>query len=350
MTLADKIMKLRREHDWSQEQLAEQLGISRQSVSKWESGAAVPDLERILKMSDLFHVSVDYLVKEDMEEMEDDHEKTAEHFPSFYDGMGQMEDADLEKERMVSAEEAELYMQTVKETASKIAGGVVLCILSPVLLLLLSGVSEFLDTGITENMAAGIGITVLLVMIALAVLLFITYGMKLDKYEYLEKEPISLASGVRRTVEERKLEYEPEFRRNLACGVILCIVSVIPLILVSIVSQNEFFSICGVVVLLILVSLGVYLLVHAGMIFGSYQKLLQEGDYTERMKADSKKIEGFAGIYWCVVTAIYLGVSLWISFLEKGSWIWSRSWIIWPVAGILFGAVSGIIRMCSGKK
>ncbi len=348
MALADKIMKLRRERDWSQEQFAEQLGISRQSVSKWESGAAVPDLERILKMSDLFHVSVDYLVKEDMEEMEDVHKETA--VMSSYDGMVQTGEMDLEKERGVSAEEANLYMQTVAETASKIAGGVALCILSPVLLLLLSGLSEFLDTGISENMAAGTGITVLLVMVALAVRLFLLYGMKLDKYEYLEKEQISLASGVRRAVEERKLEYEPEFRRKLACGVILCIVSVIPLILVSILNQNEFFSICGVVILLVLVSLGVYLLIHAGMIFGSYQKLLQEGDYTAERKADSKKMEGFAGIYWCVVTAVYLGVSLWIGFLEKEGWIWGRSWIIWSVAGVLFGAVSGIIRMCSGKK
>ncbi len=63
MTVADKILKLRKEKGLSQEAFAEQLGVSRQSVSKWESGAAVPDTEKIISMSELFGVSTDYLLK-----------------------------------------------------------------------------------------------------------------------------------------------------------------------------------------------------------------------------------------------------------------------------------------------
>ena len=51
MKLAEKIMTLRKQRGWSQEELAQQLSVSRQSVSKWESGASVPDLDKILKMS-----------------------------------------------------------------------------------------------------------------------------------------------------------------------------------------------------------------------------------------------------------------------------------------------------------
>ena len=51
MILADKIIQLRKKAGWSQEELAEQLQVSRQSVSKWESAQSVPDLERILQMS-----------------------------------------------------------------------------------------------------------------------------------------------------------------------------------------------------------------------------------------------------------------------------------------------------------
>ena len=70
MILADKIIALRRQRGWSQEELAGQLGVSRQAVSKWESASAIPDLERILKMSQIFEVSTDYLLKEELEELE----------------------------------------------------------------------------------------------------------------------------------------------------------------------------------------------------------------------------------------------------------------------------------------
>lgn len=50
---------LRKKYGWSQEELAERLDISRQSVSKWESGASIPDLERIVGMSQLFGVTTD---------------------------------------------------------------------------------------------------------------------------------------------------------------------------------------------------------------------------------------------------------------------------------------------------
>ena len=69
MTLADKILKLRKEKGLSQEAFAEQLGVSRQSVSKWESGTAVPDTEKILAMSELFGVSTDYLLKNEEAEV-----------------------------------------------------------------------------------------------------------------------------------------------------------------------------------------------------------------------------------------------------------------------------------------
>ena len=66
MNLAQKIMELRKQRGWSQEDLSEQMDVSRQSVSKWESGASVPDLEKILKLSQLFDVSTDYLLKDNI--------------------------------------------------------------------------------------------------------------------------------------------------------------------------------------------------------------------------------------------------------------------------------------------
>ena len=63
MILAEKIMHLRKKNGWSQEELAGKLNVSRQSVSKWESAMSVPDLDKILLMSELFEVTTDYILK-----------------------------------------------------------------------------------------------------------------------------------------------------------------------------------------------------------------------------------------------------------------------------------------------
>ncbi len=66
----DKLLQLRREKGFSQEQLADLLNVSRQSVSKWEAGGTMPELEKIVAISDIFGVSVDYLVRDNTVERE----------------------------------------------------------------------------------------------------------------------------------------------------------------------------------------------------------------------------------------------------------------------------------------
>lgn len=63
MNFSEKLLTLRKAHDLTQEQLAEKLAVSRQSVSKWESGQAAPELEKIVAMSAIFDVTTDYLLK-----------------------------------------------------------------------------------------------------------------------------------------------------------------------------------------------------------------------------------------------------------------------------------------------
>ena len=66
MSLADKITLLRKQQGWSQIDLADRLDVSRQSVSKWEMGQAVPELDKIIKLSELFDVTCDYLLKDNV--------------------------------------------------------------------------------------------------------------------------------------------------------------------------------------------------------------------------------------------------------------------------------------------
>ena len=65
MLLSEKIFNLRKKNGWSQEELAEKCGVSRQSISKWESNLSTPEISKILLLSELFDVSTDYLLKED---------------------------------------------------------------------------------------------------------------------------------------------------------------------------------------------------------------------------------------------------------------------------------------------
>ena len=70
MILADKITALRKKAGWSQEELAEQLGVTRQSVSKWEGAQSVPDMDKVVQMSRLFGVTTDFLLKDELSEEE----------------------------------------------------------------------------------------------------------------------------------------------------------------------------------------------------------------------------------------------------------------------------------------
>lgn len=325
MTLADKIIQLRKKNGWSQEYLGEQLNVSRQSVSKWESGVSIPDLEKILKMSELFGVSTDYLLKEEMEDALPSKTKAPE------DGT-----------RFVDLECANTYMDLVRKVSVRYAWAVSMLILSPAALILLGGISEC-TLLLSEGVAAGIGLTALLLMVAGGVTLLILNGMKLSPYEYLEKENISLACGVQDIVEKRKREDENRYRIFNAAGVALCILSAIPLLVTSCLEMEELVIVCTVDILLLIVSVAVHLFIRVGMPWGSYEKLLQEGDYTKAEKEMNKKLSFFPGIYWCVIVAIYLAISF-------GYNNWDESWIIWPVAAVLFAAIMGIARQIVRRK
>ena len=62
MEFAEKLIALRKSRELTQEQLAEQINVSRQSISKWESGQVIPEVEKIVELSKVFDVTVDYLL------------------------------------------------------------------------------------------------------------------------------------------------------------------------------------------------------------------------------------------------------------------------------------------------
>lgn len=312
MILADKIIEERKKNGWSQEELANKLGVSRQAVSKWESSASIPDLQRILQMSELFGVTTDYLLKDEIEE-----EPLNEYVET--------------KTIKVSMEEANQYLDMKSRGSRIVANATSLCILSPVPLIVLGTMTE-------DHILVGFSLVFLLILVAIAVYLFVNYGLHESHMQHLEKESFETEYGVSGMVRERRKQYEPTFIRNIAIGVVLCILSVIPTIMAGVMEVEDYMSGISVGLLLIIVSIGVNILIRAGMIKSSYDTLLQEGEYTIEEKYLKKKTDAFSGAYWCLMVAIYLGWSFWTNN-------WKFTWIIWPVAGVLYAAVLGMVKM-----
>lgn len=323
MILADKIMENRKKNGWSQEELAERLGVSRQSVSKWESAQAVPDIKKILQLSEIFGVSTDYLMKDEIE-------LSAENPPAPVD------DGLEETVRRVSMEEASDFLEQNETAAGRISFGVMLCILSPVMLIVLSGLAEAGFLPIYPAYAEAAGTALLLLIVAGAVALFVREGMKGKKYEYLESLDIDTEYGVSGMVRERRNAYAETHSRLLIIGIMLCIVSAIPILLMEMThysNNTDILPIAGTAGLLVLIAIGVRLIVLTCIRQGGYDRLLEEGDYTRINKRAGK----YDGIYWAIATAVYL---CW-SFVTMR---WQLTWIVWPVAGVLFAAYHEIMK------
>lgn len=320
MILADKIIQLRKQNGWSQEELAEKMNVSRQSVSKWEGAQSAPDLQKILMMAELFGVTTDYLLKDDMEAEE-------------YVGES-VEDSSVRK---VTLAEANEFIDLQKVISKKIALGVLLCIMSPICLILLSAFSDAQLFNVSENMVVAIGVSVLLLMVAAAVTIFVSCGFKDSPFEYLEKETFETEYGVTGMVKEKQKAFKSTYTKSNIIGVALCIMAAIPLIATSF-SENDVLISAMICVLLLFVAVAVFLFVAAGVRWSSMQKLLQEGDYTDKKKKESIIKEKLGGIYWPIIVAIYLA---W-SFISGD---WHFTWIVWPVAGVTFAVVENVYSL-----
>lgn len=334
--IGDKIITLRKQRGWSQENLAEQLNVSRQSVSKWESGASVPDLDKIILLSKIFGVTTDYLLLDDQDRghMRDCGE---EEFDEQESEEGDAASFRQEKDtRFFSAAEVREYLDAMRWLSKRIRLAVAALIMSPVVLILLGGVCEYGNGSVSENMAAGIGITVLLLIVAVAVAGIILAMMHVKDYEYLEYTLIDLDTGMRDQLAEEKMRFRGKWGLCIAAGVLLCIVSVVPMMIFGAMEAPDIVLIFTVAFLLIVVAIAVFLFITAGVVMEAYDKLLQEGDYTIDKKRANKTI---GNVYWPIILVIYLAYS----FITSD---WGRSWIIWPVAGVAYAAISSIINAC----
>ena len=332
MTLAEKIASLRKQKNWSQEELAEKLSVTRQAVSKWESAQSMPDLEKLIQLSEVFGVSTDHLLKD------------APAAPLAASEAAQPNEE--EKVRRVTGEEAGRFLARQKAATPGAALGVALCVWSPIVLIGLPGLSSVFNWRISENAAVGIGLCVLLLMVAAGVALLLTASGKLREFGYLECEPVELESGARDLALQTQRKNESVCTKLNTIGVVLCILSALPLfaLMCAPAVRDGFYSL-AVCALLLLVGVACLLLIRAGTLRGSVDRLLEQGDYTRESKARSRFVGAVSAAYWLVVTAVFL----FYTFGPSGNGKPQNSWVIWAVAGVLYGALMAALSVFRRK-
>ena len=324
MILADKIIDERKKNGWSQEDLADKLGVSRQSVSKWESAQSIPDLQRILEMSKLFGVSTDYLLKDE----EGDR------------GSFEAEDPG-EIRRRVSMEEANDFLAANEGFAKKVSLGVAMIISGVVLLLVVMALQRGAVISVSENAAAGIGVVLLLLSVAAALAIIIPAGLAYSKWGWLGETPFETEYGVDGAVRARDERYQSTFVKNITIGVIIIMLGVMGIVGASLLSRNEGVQIGAVAVFMALVTIAVYLFVQAGVIKSGYARVLREGDYAPKGPKD-RVVDTVTTVYWLLVTA---GFFAW-SFIWNA---WDKSWLVWPIAGIGYAIIAAILKGVRGN-
>ena len=307
MNLSEKIMMLRKKEGWSQEELANHLQISRQAVSKWESGQSMPDTDKIIQLSQLFQVTTDYLL------------------------LDQENEGNIQTGIYLSLTQVQEYLKIRKQSSLKIAFATFLCVISPIPLIGFTTLCQYQRFYMAENLAISIGLSFLIICITIAVILFCLCAFKVKKYDFLEKEDFSLENSVKEYAVKEKEAYQDHYHRYQILGIALCILSVLPIFIFL---NYEFLESIAVCFLLLFVSIGCFFLV------------LQTGDYTPKQKKKNALKSKISAIYWLVVTAIFL----YYTFGENGNGQIQYSWIIWAIAGVLYGVVMIIIDLISKRR
>ncbi len=289
MLLADKIIALRKQRGWSQEELAEQLGVSRQSISKWESMQMVPSLDKIVKLAEIFAVSTDFLLREEIED------------PNLVKPVPAETVQQGEPAHVVSLEEANAFLSLSQHCARRQAWGVGLLI-AVFIFVSLNSISPVFNFGIV-------------VCVSWAVGLFVFARLNLKNYDHLRREPIELAYGVAGMVRERRQALLPARNVKLTTGIVIC--AAVFLVLGISGNLNGWPTIPLLqfdLILLILIgclALGAGLITEVAVSQAAFKILLEENRHNPAAKALRRRMLFFRREY-ALASALILAADWWI--------------------------------------
>lgn len=238
--------------------------------------------------------------------------------------------------------EVQTYRSDSTKAGKKFAFAAFLFIISPIVLIATASLQEqTLESGanlFNRTVQNGvIGLIFLFLCIIAGVVISIFTGIEQSKWDYLEVKLIATDPATRRLVEQDYDSSRKPFAVQIALGVSLVLLAVLQVVITgAMFEENEQYLAISVSVLLVLIALATYIFIAAGTKRSSMAKILNLDDYSENSIRGKRSTDPFAGPYWILVTAGYL---IWSFLTHK----WQITWIVWPIAGLVFAAIEGII-------
>lgn len=254
MSLGEQIRSLRKTAGLSQEALAEQLGVSRQAVSKWENDSGLPETEKLIRMSQIFDVSLDTLVQNDTPQPPVAHTPQSE---SDAPAPPLAESSPTVDPSAIDLATATGFLEYQSRKLQRIALAVMLLVGS---LALVYSFSELIML-----------IWMLIDIIAVAQLILVYAAA--DPYRALRRQPLTLTADARTEIAGRLADEQPKLQRLLFTGIVLIGVGLLlaPLIVPATLPLADDFVLAGG---MILTAAGVYLCIFTGGLLRTYRQLL----------------------------------------------------------------------------
>ena len=254
MILGEKITELRKRSGLSQEQLGDRLGVSRQAVSKWEMSQAMPDIGRILAMSEFFEVPADFLLK-------DKYDLSA---LAGHPGLPVMP---ADSTKRVSLEEVQAYFQDQRRFAEKIVMGIVLFFISPAAGIFLT---------VTDDFRRGmLGVIIQVMILTAAAVAVIPAVRQMSRYRYFRQPNRELDYGVKSIAEENKRNFEHTHLLGILTGIVLLMTSVIPMMVCAVLTDNPYVFAAGGVGMLLMLAAGVSSIAFVSIINRGYRQIIR---------------------------------------------------------------------------
>ena len=336
MSFGENVGYYRKRLGLTQEELAEKLFISRQTVSRWETDSTFPDVEMLIRLCDLFMCDMDTLVR-----------GSAQESSVFRDGSETKEDVETEiskdascKTKELSGEKLAAYDKHMNKFAFLIALGVFGIIFGVSVMLLCQAFS----------LSAELSVCIMLGFIAVSVAVFIISG--LGHTDFMKENPI---------IGAYPKDLARSFSRKMAVMIVTATVLLFGGIIAIIIMCNDSAKIPSVLtletweylsaaILLFCIAVSVFLYVLAGMIHSKYEtdeynnecikQGFAEGEY--RKKKEGKPGDSICGVIMIIATAVFLLLGFTMN-------LWHPAWVAFPIGGLLCGAVSIISEAVSKK-
>ncbi len=286
MSLAENLQYLRAREGVTQEQLAERLDVSRQSVSKWESAASFPEMDTLLKLCDMFHVDMDTLLRGSVE-------RSLSEDSAGYD-------------RFMT-----LYARKIAGAVASIVGGTALW-------------SALYALGVHEML----GTAVLLLVVAMAAVVLIASSM--EEEHFRKKNPVIHDFYT----EKQKEQFHRRYIWYIAGGVGAILLGVVLTVLVfTVIPEREPYESSMGALFLMIVACSVYFLIYGGMLEDKYNiaKYNRQNSPTPEDRARRRRATSACSLIMLLATAVFL-----FAGLAYNRWEWAA--VIYPVGAVLCGA------------